>query len=266
MEGETLMRIITIIQARMGSSRLPGKVLLKLGNKTVFEQVLSRVMASRLGNDIVLATTVDKRDLPLVNLCSSLGVSVYCGSENDVLDRYYQAARLFEADIVVRITSDCPVIDPKVIDEVISLHLNSGADYTSNTLMELYPDGQDTEVFTFNALKYAWKHAELSSEREHVTPYIKKHHELFKFSSLEYKEDLSKKRWTLDDKEDFEFLTCIYNHLYSENNLFGMDAILKLLAEKPDIEMINNHIVRNSGYKKSLKNDGAVDIGYTKEG
>lgn len=251
---------VAIIQARMGATRLPGKVLLDLEGTTVLEHVINRVKASKLVDLVVVATTVDKKDLKIAALCAELGVSVYCGSEADVLDRYYQAAKLFKAENVVRITADCPVMDPQVIDEVLALHLRTKADYTSNTLKETYPDGQDVEVFTFEALKYAWKHARLASEREHVTPFVRKHSELFTYATLEYKEDLSNKRWTLDNAEDFEFLKQVYKHLYLKNNLFGMDDLLALVKEKPDIEMINQHIVRNAGFKKSLKEDKLLEI------
>ncbi len=248
------MNIITIIQARLGSTRLPGKVLLGLEGRTVLEHVIGRVRSSKLANDVIVATTINKEDLEIVKLCASLGISVYCGSVDDVLDRYYQTARLFKADHIVRITSDCPLIDPKTIDDVVALHLSEKADYTSNTLKETFPDGQDTEIFTFNALKEAWKNANLASEREHVTPYIRKNPS-FKHVNLEYNEDLSQKRWTLDNPEDYEFIKLIYENLYKNNPFFGMKEILKFTNENPEIEKINNSLSRNEGYLKSLKED-----------
>lgn len=254
------MRLISIIQARMGSTRLPGKVLHKLEDKTVLEHVVRRVKSSDLVDDVVVATTIDKKDLQIVGLCANLGISVYCGSEDDVLDRYYQAAKLFKADNVVRITSDCPVIDPTVITEVITLHLKNNADYTSNVFLETYPDGQDVEVFTFTSLKNAWKNAELLSEREHVTPFIRNHPDFFKHASLEYKENLSKKRWTLDNAEDLKFLEQVYKYLYLKDPLFGMDDVLSLIRERPEIEQINQHILRNAGYMKSLREDKTLNL------
>ena len=254
------MSTIAIIQARMGSTRLPGKVLLNLEDKTVLEHVVNRVRSSKYVDDVVVATTVSKDDLRIVELCANLGVSIYCGSEDDVLDRYYQAAKLFKADNIVRITSDCPVIDSKIIDDAITLHLNNNADYTSNTLKETYPDGQDVEIFSFASLRTAWKDAKLTSEREHVTPYIRNHSDIFKHASLEYKDDLSQKRWTLDNTEDLEFLRLIYKYLYSKNPLFNMDDILALIEKKPDIEKINQHIIRNEGYLKSLREDKTLDF------
>jgi spore coat polysaccharide biosynthesis protein SpsF (cytidylyltransferase family) len=254
------MSVIAIVQARMGSTRLPGKVLLNLEDRTVLEHVVGRVRSSEHIDDVVVATTIAKDDLRIVELCAYLGISVYCGSENDVLDRYYQAAKLFKADNIVRITSDCPVIDARIIDEVISLHLKKNADYTSNTLKETYPDGQDVEVFTFASLKTAWTDANLASEREHVTPYLRNNPDIFKHASLEYKEDLSKKRWTLDNAEDLDFLRVVYKYLYNKNQFFGMADILKLIDEKPDIEKINQHIIRNEGYLKSLREDESVNL------
>lgn len=254
------MSVIAIVQARMGSTRLPGKVLLNLEDKTVLEHVIRRIEASEHVDDVVVATTISKADLRIVELCAHLGISVYCGSENDVLDRYYQAAKLFKADTIIRITSDCPVIDPIIIDEVISLHLKTNADYTSNTLKETYPDGQDIEVFTFASLKTAWVDANLASEREHVTPYIRNNPDFFKYASLEHKEDLSQKRWTLDNTEDLDFLRLVYKYLYNKNQLFGMADILKLIIEKPEIEHINQHIIRNEGYLKSLKEDKTLNL------
>lgn len=251
--------ILGIIQARMGSTRLPGKVLLDLEGKTVLEHVIDRVKASRFIDDIIIATTISKEDLKIVKLCAGLGISVYCGSENDVLERYYETARLFGADQVVRITSDCPMIDPSVIDAVIDLHLREKADYSSNTLKETYPDGQDVEIFTLGSLKNAWKNAKLASEREHVTPYIRKNPE-YKLVNIEYGKDMSNKRWTLDNSEDYEFIKIIFEYLYGKNPLFGMEEILKLIDEKPEIERINENIVRNEGYKKSLREDRLLNL------
>lgn len=248
------MKIIAIIQARLGSTRLPGKVLLDLEGRTVLEHVIRKVKSSKLVNNVIVGTTINKEDLEIVKLCANLGINVYCGSEDDVLDRFYQIARLFKADHIVRITSDCPLIDPKVIDEVITLHVREKADYTSNTLKETYPDGEDIEVFTFAALKEAWNKANMSSEREHVTPFMRKN-PAFKLANLEYNKDISHKRWTLDNPEDYDFIESIYKNIYTKNPDFGMEEILKFLDKNPEIEKINQHINRNEGYLKSLKED-----------
>jgi spore coat polysaccharide biosynthesis protein SpsF (cytidylyltransferase family) len=252
------MKVLGIIQARMSSTRLPRKVLLDLAGKSVLEHVISRVARANRVSDIVVATTIKKEDLAIVKLCASLGYSVFCGSENDVLDRFYQVARLFEADQCVRITADCPMMDPGLIDQVLHLHQESGSDYTANILEETFPDGEDIEVFTFEALENAWENASLTSEREHVTPYIRKHPELFKLTNLRAPENLAEKRWTIDNAEDYEFLTRVFKELYHQNPFFGMNDILTLLDLHPELEQINRHIQRNEGYQKSLKEDKKI--------
>jgi len=247
------MSIISIIQARVGSTRLSGKVLKKIEGKTVLEHVINRVKAAKNIDDIVVATTVKKEDLKIVKLCASLGISVFCGSEDDVLDRYYQAARLFKVDHVVRITSDCPLIDFKIIDDVTDLYFKKKVDYVSNTIPETFPDGEDVEVFSFKALKIAWKNAKMSSEREHVTPYIKNNPNIFRIVNFKYNINLVDKRWTIDEPEDFEFINIIYKNLYPKDPLFGMDKILHFLIKHPEVEKINKNIIRNEGYLKSLK-------------
>jgi spore coat polysaccharide biosynthesis protein SpsF (cytidylyltransferase family) len=247
--------ILGIIQARVGSTRLPNKVLMKLGDKTVLENVVERVKASKLISDVFVVTTVNRNDLELVKLCSSKNIRIFCGSENDVLDRFYQVSRLLKPEHIVRITADCPLMDPEIIDLVIEKHLSDKSDYTANIIKETFPDGEDIEVFTFKALEKAWKEAELTSEREHVTPYIRNKDD-FKKGNLENNVDLSKKRWTLDNPEDYEFLNKIYDGLYENDNLFGMKKILKFLEQNPELEDINSGIKRNEGYQKSLNEDG----------
>lgn len=252
--------IIAVVQARSGSTRLPGKVLLKLAGKSVLEHIVARASKSRYIKEVIVATTILKEDLMIVKLCSLKGIRVYCGSENDVLDRYYQVGRLYGADHIVRITADCPLIDPSVIDKVAEFHLKSKADYTANVVQYSYPDGEDTEIFTFATLKKAWKKGILSSEREHVTPYILKHPELFHIEGVKLMHDLSGKRWTLDNREDYMFIRAIYKKLYKKNNIFGMKEILRFLKLNPQIEKINQHIARNEGYAKSLKEDRILKI------
>lgn len=259
------MEIISIIQARCGSTRLPNKVLLDLEGKTVLEHVINRVKGSRLISDVFVATTIKKIDLIIVKLCAELGVNVYCGSEDDVLDRYYQISKLVKPKHIVRITADCPVIDPKIIDQVIDLHIKENADYTTNTFGETFPDGEDVEVFSFESLKEASEKAKLSSEREHVAPYIRNNPGKFKHASLNYQDNLSNKRWTLDNQEDYEFLKIIFKNIYQQNPLFSMDDILEFLKKNPEIEKINNHIMRNEGYAKSLREDKIIKLDYIKE-
>ncbi len=259
------MSIIAVVQARISSTRLPGKVLKKIERKTVLEHVINRVKAAKNLDDVIVATTVKKEDLEIVQLCAKLGISVFCGSEDDVLDRYYQTARLFKANHIVRITSDCPLIDPQVIEEVIELYFKEKADYAANTMPETFPDGLDTEVFSFNTLKIAWENAKLFSEREHVTPYIRKNTNIFKLVNLKCNFSLNNKRWTIDEPKDFEFIKIIYKNLYHKNALFGMKAILNLLKKHPEIEEINKNIIRNEGYLKSLKEDRIINLDYKEE-
>jgi spore coat polysaccharide biosynthesis protein SpsF (cytidylyltransferase family) len=168
-----MANIVAIIQARMGSTRLPDKVLLPLEGKTVLEHVVDRVKQSKLVKEVVVATTISRSDLKIVNFCSAKGIRVYCGSENDVLDRYFEAARLIGVEHVIRITADCPFMDHRIIDKVVKEHLLRKNDYTANIIEETFPDGEDIEVMTFKVLEKAWENARLLSEREHVTPYIR---------------------------------------------------------------------------------------------
>ncbi len=246
------MKTLAIIQARMGSTRLPGKVLLSLGGKTVIEQVVSRVRRSINIDEIIVATSIEKNNLPLIKKCSELGVRVFVGSENDVLDRYYQAAKLFKPSNVVRITADCPLIDSEVIDKVIETHIEKKTDYTTNGNPPTFPDGLDTEIFTFEALEKSWKCAKLSSEREHVTPYIIDSG-LFTKANVLNDTDLSAYRWTLDQKEDYEAIKTIYENF--GNEYFGLKTILQFVESNPHVSNINGFITRNEGYIKSIETD-----------
>lgn len=257
-----MSKIVAIIQARVAATRLSGKVLLELEGKTVLERIIERVKPSKLINEIIVATTINQEDLEIVKLCAGLGVRIFCGSDSDVLDRYYQAARLFGVVNIVRITADCPLIDSDIIDDVLTLHLQKNADYTSNIIKATYPNGEDVEVFTFEALRKTWKNARLSSEREHVTPYMIKNPGIFKLASLEKKENLSQKRWTLDHIEDYEFIKIVYKNLYPRNSLFRMDEILKFLDENSEIERMNQNIDRDEGYLKSLRQDRLLSLDY----
>ena len=241
------MSIIAIIQARISSTRLPGKILKKIEGKTILEHVINRVKAAKNLDDVIVATTVRKEDLEIVKLCANLGIGIFCGSEDDVLDRYYQTARLFKTKNIVRITSDCPLIDFKIIDDVTDLYFKKKVDYVSNTIPETFPDGEDVEVFSFKALKIAWENAKMSSEREHVTPYIKNNPKIFRTVNFRCKINLADKRWTIDEPEDFEFIKIIYKNLYPKYPLFGMDKILHFLIKHPEVEKINKNIIRNEG-------------------
>jgi spore coat polysaccharide biosynthesis protein SpsF (cytidylyltransferase family) len=178
----------------------------------------------------------------------------YRGSESDVLDRYYRAAKSVDAIHIARITSDCPLVDPKVIDRVADEYFKKECDYISTgRMVSSYPDGLDTEIFSFAALEHAWKDAKLPSEREHVTPYIWNHPELFKIETVNYERDLSGLRWTVDEPRDLEFVRRVYREI--GEHMFYMEDVLKLLEQQPEIGAINSDIVRNSGYYKSLRQE-----------
>lgn len=249
-----MIDILAIIQARLGSTRLSRKVLLDLCGKTVLERVVERVRKSKLIDEVVVATTENANDDELIGLCDKIGVKVFRGSENDVLDRYYSIANKLGVKNIVRITSDCPLMDCKIIDEVVKIHLDKKNDYTSNTLEETFPDGEDVEVFTFDVLKKAWENAKLSSEREHVTPYIRKHEELFKLYNVKNTENLKDYRWTLDTDKDYEFIKLIYDNFRNVEN-FGMDEVSNFIKSRPEIMEINKNIIRNEGYLKSLREE-----------
>ncbi|MGA2404368.1 MAG: glycosyltransferase family protein [Syntrophobacteraceae bacterium] len=253
-------KVLTIIQARKRSTRLPSKVLMDLGGKTALEHVIHRVSQSKLTSELIVATTVNRADLPIVKLCASMGVSVYCGCEEDPLERHYQAARLFGASHIVRIKADCPMIDPEIVDEAIGLHLASGADYTTNTVQRTYPAGQDVEILTNQTLRRVWQSAILFSEREHITIHIPKHPDSFKIFHLRFREDLSAKRLTMDYPEDYELLHIIFNNLYPGNPDFRMKDVLDFLSRNPEVERINAHISIDSGVQKSILEDRVVSL------
>ena len=239
------MKIGAIVQARTGSSRLPGKVLLKLpynSDKTVLEQVLERLKKAKTLDDIVVATTEKEEDNRIVEVAKKVGVKTFRGSEKDVLSRYYLAAKQYGFDVVVRITSDCPCIDPKIVDEVVEYHLEKKADYTRN---EGFPRGLDVEVINFSALEIAYCNAKRDFEREHVCPYIyTTAPERFKIEYYKAPKRLNRPdiRITLDTEEDYALLCCVFDKLYYENPLFSAEDIVKLFEEKPYLALINKRV------------------------
>ena len=248
-------KIVAIVQARMSSTRLPGKILMNIEGKPVIWHIIERLKNAKNIDEIVLATTFEKADDPVEKFAKKNKISYFRGSETDVLDRFYKAAIKYKATIVVRITGDCPLTDPEVTDSIIETFMKEDYDYVSNTLEPTYPDGLDVEVFSFKALEKAWKEAKLQSEREHVTPYVWKNKKKFNVFCIKTNSDLSYLRLTLDNKEDFELISAIYSELYSKKKLFLLKDILALFKEKPELTEINSHIERNEGYRKSLKED-----------
>ncbi len=247
-----------IVQARFGSVRLPGKVLADLGGKPMLERVLERVAAATRVALVVLATTADPEDTPLAALGEALGARVFRGSADDVLDRYHRAATAHGIDVIVRVTGDCPLVDPALIDRTVAVFAEGDCDYVSTSYpVATFPDGLDVEVFSRTALDRAWREARLGSEREHVTPYIWKHPRGFRLKAVTHAENLSAMRWTVDLDRDLEFVRCVYRRLEPASGpVFGMQEILDLLRRHPEIAAINRGIARNEGYEKSLQEDG----------
>ncbi len=250
--------VIAIIQARMGSTRLPGKVLADLSGKTILWHVVSRVRHVRAVDRIVVATTLGASDDKIVRWCDDEGVACFRGSSEDVLDRYYRAALEYDAATIVRITSDCPLLDPSLVDMAIAKFQAGGYDHVS--VGGNYPDGLDTEVFSFAALASAWKEAVLGSEREHVTPFIWKQPERFRLFGFSAQEDYRAMRWTVDDERDLRFVRAVSDGLGRRDKPFGMQEILDYLKLHPQLLEINGGTMRNEGYAKSLRQDAVTAV------
>jgi spore coat polysaccharide biosynthesis protein SpsF len=245
--------IVAIVQARMSSTRLPGKVLMPILGEPMLSRQVERLKRARSLDRLVIATSVDPRDEPVAQLASALGLESYRGSLDDVLDRYYQAAVALRPSRVVRLTADCPLADWEVIDQTVESALAGGFDYASNTLRPTWPDGLDVEVMTFGALEAAWREATDPVEREHVTPFIVARPERFRQGSVTAADDLSGMRWTVDEPSDFEFVSRVYEALYPANPAFTTADILSLLREKPGLAQINQGIGRNEGLQRSFR-------------
>ena len=220
--------------------------------------VIERVKRARLVDRVVVATSTNPADDAIEDMCRENGVPCFRGSENDVLDRFYHAARAEKASQVVRITADCPLIDPEVIDRVVRRFQRGDLDYASNAMVRSYPDGLDTEVFSFSALERAWHEASKTSEREHVTPYLRS--EKFRTANVESDSaSISQHyRWTVDEMEDLEFIRAVYQAHCAKRKSFGMKDVLELIEKNPGLEKMNSDIVSNRGYYKSLFEDAQV--------
>lgn len=235
------MKIGVIIQARMGSTRLPGKIMKKIEQKTVLEYVISSLEKSKFIQEIVIATTKNKEDDVIEDKVKKLGKKIYRGSQDNVLERYTFAARENKLDIVIRITSDCPLIDVNIVDSIISEFIDKKPDYISNTIKRTYPRGMDCEVFSINALERAYTDAESDSDKEHVTPYIYKNQDKFKISNYCADEDNSKYRITLDVEEDFEVISFIIKEINNKRLDFSYESVIKII-EDSKIYTINQHV------------------------
>lgn len=254
------MKYVAMIQARCGSSRLPNKVMKPLCGKPVLERVIERVKKSTLVDEVVVITSIDKQNLPILGLCAQLGVRVGVGSEQDVLDRYYQTAKLLQPEYVIRITADCPCFDSELLDMAIR-QMDDNTDYCG-MLSETFADGLDLEIMKFSALQKAWREANHTFEREHVTQYIVRHPELFSLQDFQSPVgNFGNHRWTVDEQEDYELVDRIYKHFLLEHKKpdFGYKDILSFLEENPDLLELNRKYSRNEGLTKSIQEDVVVE-------
>ncbi len=238
------MKTVIIIQARMTSTRLPGKVMKQVLGKPLLQYQIERLKRVKLADEIVIATTTNQTDKPIIDLCNTLSVAHFRGSEDDVLARYHGAATVHQADVVIRVTSDCPLIDPQVITQVIDYYLQnqSNYDYVSNSIKRTYPRGMDTEVFSFSVLQQAFLEATTQPDREHVTPFIYRQPERYRLGHVTYSENCSHHRWTVDTPEDFALIQKIIEAVYPTKPYFTLEDCLELLQQNPEWYFINSQI------------------------
>lgn len=250
--------VLAILQVRMSSNRLPGKALLRTCGKPLLAHQIERVRRCETISRIVVATSADVSDNQIWDLCLALGVDVHRGSLDDVLDRFAGAALPFAPEWVVRLTGDCPLADPVVIDRVVRTALEGSFDYVSSALNPSFPDGLDAECLRACVLAAAAAEARLPSEREHVTAFVHSRPERFRLGEVRNGTDLSALRWTVDEARDFVFVSQVFERLYPGNPRFSMEDVLQLLDNEPMLATINGGILRNEGYDKSLRRDAAA--------
>lgn len=248
----------------MNSKRLPNKALLKIGNKSMLYHTVKQTQASKFVKNVIIATIKSKKDKRIINFCKKFDLQYFCGSNNDVLDRYYKCAESFSCDPIVRISSDCPFIDPKVIDKVILKFLKNSYHYVSNNLEKIsnrwqnsicnFPQGMVVEICNFNTLEKAWKEAQKPSEREHVFPYVQ-FHSKFNKSNIKNKKDLSFIRCTVDKPQDLQFVREIFKRIPKSKKIIHIEDLEKIIKKEPDLVKINNKIAFDEGYQKSIKKD-----------
>lgn len=250
-------KIITIVQARSGSSRLPNKVMMPILEQPLLLRMLERVTAAKKFGTLVVATSTNEEDDVIEELCKNSNINCFRGHPTDLLDRHYKAALSYNPDAVVKIPSDCPLIDTQVIDKVLHYYIDNIDlfDFVSNLHPATYPDGNDVEVMSFASIKEAWQNADKNYEREHTTPYIWERPERFRIGNVTWHDDIdfsSSHRFTIDYLEDYHFIKAVYEELYNDNNLFGIDDILKLLYDKPEIYHINSKFAGKYWYENHL--------------
>lgn len=262
-----MTNIVTVVQTRMGSTRLPGKIMMPVLEKPLIYRMMERLMSSRLIGTIVIATTEAPSDDLIEDLCRQYSWNCFRGNENDLLDRHYRAAQSYDAEVVLKIPSDCPLIDPSIIDKGITFYLNGDFDYVSNLHPASYPDGNDVEIMSFNALETSWKEANRALEREHTTPYIWENPTKFKIGNFTWESGLDysmSHRFTIDYPEDYVFIVKIFEELYPKKSNFSLIDILGLLKEKPDIYNINKNYAGVNWYRNHLHELKTIDASKTK--
>ncbi len=264
------IKIVTVIQARMDSTRLPGKILMPLAGKPLLLRQYERVTAAKLIDKIIIATTTEEIDNSIVDLCKDNNMSYYRGNSTDLLDRHYKAALTYSADAVVKIPADCPLIDPGVIDKVLKYYIDNykNFDFVSNLHPASYPDGNDVELMTMNALTDAWQNAKKKLEREHTTPYFWENPKKYRIGNVlwETGKDYSMShRFTIDYPEDYEFVKRIYDELFLDENIFSLDDILGLLEKNPDIRNINSKYAGVNWYRHHLAELNTITKSDTKQ-
>ena len=252
--SENNNKIILMIQARIGSNRLPEKVLKSIEGKPMIWHVINRVKKIPNLQQIILITTQKEEDNELAKIADEHEISLFRGDENDVLNRHYECAVSNKADHIIRITGDCPLIDPNIVQKILEFYLENNYDYVSNTINPTFPDGLDTEIFSFKTLMDSNENAKLPSEREHVTPYITNHPEKFNLFNFENERDLSFLRWTVDEELDLQLIKKIYEKMRPDK-IFRFDQVLNLFEQFPELSHINKGIERNEGWKQSFDLD-----------
>ncbi|MGA3013235.1 MAG: glycosyltransferase family protein [Bacteroidales bacterium] len=251
------MKVVTAIQARTSSTRLPGKVLLPLCEETLLFRMIERVRGSKLAGTIIVATSITPEDDPIEQLCLEKNILCFRGDLNDLLDRHYKLAQHYNAEAVVKIPSDCPLIDPAIIDRVIGYFLQneSSYDFVSNLHPASYPDGNDVEIMTFKALEYAWLYATRGFEREHTTPYIWENRNIFRIGNVALPNSVNyfmTHRWTIDYEEDYYFIREVFEHLFPKNPQFTFMDIMDLIETHPEIATLNKQYYGRYWYENHL--------------
>lgn len=243
--------IVAIIQARMGSSRLPGKVLLDLAGEPMLVRVFERTRLAKSPDEVIVATTDQSSDDPIVDLCKDRGYPFYRGSQYDVLDRFYQAAKFYQSTVIIRITADCPLIDPDVIDLTVQRFLETGVDFAANRLpppwSRSYPIGLDVEVCSMDALARAWREADMPYQREHVMPYLYEQEGLFRVLTVDHEPDYGSMRWTVDTQEDLALVRKVFEY-FNGVNTFSWLEVVDLINDSPDMVDINAGVHHKSVY------------------